>query len=303
MDPITLAAISGGANILGGYLGNQAQQKALGRSSDLIRGVDLPTAEDLSYDPAMQSYVGDITAPDIMMPAELQSAMSGITTDPRFADAQFAALQGYEDIISGGGMTEMDRLNAQRAMQDAGLASTRAQADIQQDMARRGISGGGQEMLAKLAASQSNINRASDAQQNIQAEARNRALQALQAKGGMAGQMQAQQFGQKSQIASAQDAINQFNTGLKTGQANKLAEMQMQAAQTNQAMRQGVHGANTGAKNRASEFNVGGKTTAAGMQMDKAKALGGIEGQKGQAESNLYSGIGSGISGAVSSLI
>jgi len=295
------AAAGAGMQALGGYLGNQAQQKSLNNARKYYSDIKAPDVEDLQYQAAMEGYVGDVNAPDIYLPPEIRSQMADISTDPRFASAQFDALRGYDDIIAGGGMTDMDRLNAQNAMQDASMASTRAQSDIQQDMARRGMSGGGQELLAKLAASQSNTNRASGQQQQIQAEARNRALQALSAKGGMAQGMQAQQFGQKAQIAQDQDSVNRFNTQLGVGQRNKQADMGFNAAVGNQAARQGVESRNTGSTNTSNQFNTGAHKDVFNANMKKAGALADIEAKKGNAQSDLYSGMGAGLGKVIGS--
>ena len=295
------AAAGAGLQAIGGYLGNKAQQASLNNAMKYYDNIKVPDIEDLQYQAAMEGYVGDVNAPNIYLPPEIQSQMANVSTDPRFASAQFDALGAYDNIISGGGMTDMDRLNAQNAMQDASMASTRAQSDIQQDMARRGMSGGGQELLAKLVASQSNTNRASGQQQQIQAEARDRALQAIASKGGMAQGMQSQQFGQAAQKAQDQDAINRFNTSLSVDQRNKQADMGFNAAVGNQAARQGVASRNTGSTNSSNQFNTGAHKDVFSAGMQKAGAQADITMRKGQAESDMYAGMGAGAGKAMGS--
>lgn len=304
VDPMTaLTAASVVSDLYGGWRAGEERKKSARDAARAYGAIAAPSIEDLQYDPSMESYVGDITAPDIYIPEAIKSEMAGISTDPRFDSAQFAALGAMDDVIQGGGLTDMDRLNAERAMRDATAETSRAQADIQQDMARRGMGGSGQELLSKLAASQSNINRASDQQQALQAQARERALQAMMAKGQMAQSMQGQQFGQRAEVARDKDAINKFNTQLGVNQRNLGAQMGFDAARTNQAMRQGLAGRNTASQNEAKRFNTVAPQTNFENQMRKADAVTGANTARSAAQGDIYKGGGRAISKGIESYI
>lgn len=304
VDPMTaLTAASVVSDLYGGWRAGEENKKAARDAARAYGAISTPSIEDLQYDPSMESYVGDITAPDIYIPESIKSEMAGISTDPRFDSAQFAALGAMDDVIQGGGLTDMDRLNAERAMRDATADTSRAQADIQQDMARRGMGGSGQELLSKLAASQSNINRASDQQQALQAQARERALQAMMAKGQMAQSMQGQQFGQRADVARDKDAINKFNTQLGVSQRNLGAQMGFDAARTNQSMRQGLAGRNTASQNQAKQYNTDAYQTDFKNKMAKADSLTGANRDSAKAQGDIYRGGGRAISKGIESYI
>jgi len=161
---------------------------------------------------------------------QYQSEMQNITTDPRFAQAQIDALSKLGEL-SDGGMNEADK-NALLQLQAQQAQANRGQQEaIQQNMAERGMAGGGQEMAAKLQAQQSLADRGAMLGSQINADASQRALEAMMNAGELGGQMQQNQFSQRSDIAQAQDAAKRFNSGLMstalqrdTGERQRLAE-------------------------------------------------------------------------------
>ena len=122
--------------------------------------------------------------------------------------AQLAALRQMQGIAQGGGYTPLERDQiAQAQRQAAGYEKSQRDAQIQQ-MAMRGMSGGGGEMAARLQAQQGGANRAQGAATDIATQAQMRALQAMQAGGQMGQQIQTA----GTNRASALDAFNQANT-------------------------------------------------------------------------------------------
>lgn len=140
---------------------------------------------------------------------------SAYTSDPEMLAALAAMRKGYEQ----GGMTQADKLAQQQAMQESARAERGREGALMQNMAARGMGGGGAELAARLA----NQQQATDAQWGAGAHqaglAQQRALESLRGWSGLA-----------SQRAGARDAIAQFNAsqrlnkaGMVAGQANKNA--------------------------------------------------------------------------------
>jgi hypothetical protein len=284
MDPLTMAAIASVAvpaitGAIGGAKAGKANKDAERRRdemAELYRNLKVPDLASQQYDAMMQEYAGDIDPALLASVPGLESAFNNISTDPRFTQAQYESLGGLDSLIAGGGMTDMDKLNFQRAQNAAAQASAQQQAGITRDMAERGIAGGGAELAQRLASAQGAANRSSDAAQDMAATAQQRALQALISRGSMAGDMQAQDFGQKSAMATARDAIARWNQqqAMETGRANQNA--MNTAMSQNQQVRQGVNAANQGATNQSRQYNAGAVGTQYNQQLNK---LGGISGQ------------------------
>jgi len=157
------------------------------------------------------------------------SAMEEISTDPRLAKAQMDALESMREIGDGGGLTESERAQQFLMQRQAAGSEQARQKSILQDMAERGAGGSGAELAARLSSSQNAAERNAMAQAQLAGQAQQRALQAMTQGGAMAGKMQAQQFGQDAQKASAADAISRFNTANQMNtQARNLAARQSQ---------------------------------------------------------------------------
>ncbi len=172
------------------------------------------------------------------------SAYGDITTDPRLAGAQNAALSSLDDIIKVGGFNAQDKANLARIQSDTAQADKGRRDAILQAQAAKGMSGSGNELLALLNSSQAATDRASQQGLDVAGQGQQRALDAIMQSGNLAGNMRSQQFGQDAQIAAAKDAIarfnasnstqnNQFNTGALNNFATARAAGNMSAANSN----------------------------------------------------------------------
>ena len=212
-----------------------------------------------TYDPRL------VSTTDIEYDPLKNSEMENVSTDPRLYDAQMGALSSLQDIGKGG-LTAQDkadlaRVQTQNNQQDKG----RREAILMNNQAR-GMGGSGQELLAQLSSSQAATDR--DAQQGLDIEgmAQQRALAALSQAGHLGGQMRGQEFDEKSQRAQAMDAVSRFNSA-NTWQGQQFnANQNLQGQQTNAGAanaaaalgihnRQGTMDNNTGAENKAQQFN------------------------------------------------
>lgn len=244
--------VAGGGAVLGGIGGILAGKSARDDAAEEAARIAAENAareqaalEALEgYDPnkyyRQENYVGDVYAPDIVSSRSLQSEMGGIRLDPNLAAAQSASLSGLSDIIGQGGMTLQDRANFQDANAAAQLQASRQQAALRDELAARGMSGGGNETVARMMAAQGAADMSSKAARNMNASAQSRALEALMQRGALAGQMSGQDFSQKSAQAQAADNIARFNEQNRLGQANLGSQYKFDADMRNMNTKQGV---------------------------------------------------------------
>ncbi len=158
----------------------------------------------------------------------------GLTADQKSRDAQQGVVDELGNIYAQGGQTARDRLLRQKARSESeNWLKGQREADMQ-DLAERGMSGGGAELLTMLGDRQDAASRLSMADLQASADAEQRALDALMGKGAMAGQMEgaANQYTQGNDalagnllggMRSAADAYTQGNADIisKVAQTNK----------------------------------------------------------------------------------
>lgn len=180
------------------------------------------------------------------------SLLNDISVDPRLQDNQMAALASLQGIIDNGGMSLKEQAQMQKLQGDVSAVDKGRRDAILQNMQAKGQSGGGLELLAQMQSSQAATDRASQGGLDAAAMAQERALSAIMQQGNMSGQMRDQSFGEQATQASAQDAINKFNT------QNKMNTSQF----------------NAGVNNNTNQFNAGntldtGKFNIQGAQQNK----------------------------------
>ena len=213
-----------------------------------------------------QSYqqdesVGDLS-PEMLgaLPQLQNSEMQGIQTDPAYKNYQIAALRDLEER-SKEGITAQDRADMARLDADVNRQNAGRIGAIKQNMAARGMGGSGNELVAELATSQEGTQRQAQAALEREAMIQNNKRAATAQLGQMGGQMQAQDFGQQSQKAQAQDAINRFNTANSVSRVTQNNQTTNDAAKANLANRQAIASRNTAGQNQFTQNrfdNVGG---------------------------------------------
>lgn len=306
--PLAAAGVSAAA----GYLGSQKAAKSAkdaqrirDRAAEQIYGLEIPDIDQLQYNPELAAYAGDIDPQLLSQLGDVQSEFGNITTDPRFATAQYQSLGGLDDIVNSGGLTAIDKLNFQKAQNEAAAQSAREQGNITRDLAERGLGGSGMEMAQRLQSSQGAANRGSEAAQLQAATAQQRALDAMLQRGQLGGEMQSADFQRQARAAEAKDLINKFNTTNAYNVQQQNATMANQALAGNRDTRQAHLNSTANTRNEALRYNTGAVGDRAGMQMDKAIAGGNAAtGQanariaQGNATKDQYAGFGQGITTA-----
>lgn len=186
------------------------------------------------------------------------SEMGGITLDPQYKAAQLSALNKLQGISDAGGQDAQFLSDASKLQSNINTNLQGNTGAIQQNMATRGLSGGMSEMVAKQQAAQAAADRQSQMGLDLNAQAQQRALQALMSGQQVASNMSNQDFGQQSAKAQAADAISRFNAQNKQQVMGANVDRQNQAQQWNANTAQQVAGQNTQLNNDTQKYNSNG---------------------------------------------
>lgn len=201
MDPVTMAAVGAGVQVLGGLLGewwgsaDEEKKRALEQEAYRIYG-------DISA-PTLERVLAEKIGP---------SAMEGLPKDFGNKSARDRALQRMVEVGMADGMDPGSMLALEEGRRAAALQEQQGRQSVLSAARRRGMGGAG-ELAASLQAQQSGADRAAYSSTQAAGDARARALQALAQGGGMAAQAEGQDFDRASRVAESQDRIAQFNAG------------------------------------------------------------------------------------------
>lgn len=298
--------------LIGPIIGQQTAQNQLdaansARQQALQQYMGLSAPDVASQQVNFQNYqnAGNLS-PEMMQALQMgQTAMGGIQTDPRLAQAQMSAL----NQLSQTGQMGMTPAEA-AALADANrTAQAQAQAksgQITDLMARRGMGGSGAELASQLQNAQSAADRASQQSGQVAQNAQQNALAAIAQSGGLAGQIQGQQFGQQAEIARAKDYINQFNTMNAQNVQGQNVNASNQAALRNLLNQQNLMNQNTQLGNQQQQYNkqllqqqfnnqMGLASGRAGQYQGIAQA----NQQNAANTANMYAGMGQGVDTAL----
>lgn len=240
---------------------------AIGGVAGYLLGSDDPNAPENPYKniplPILKELQPELYQQIIRENPELESALSlgpsameGISTDPALRAAQMNALQKLQGIAAAEGKDAQFQADSARLLNDVNANLRGNQGAIQQNLATRGLSGGMSELVSRQQAAQEAANRQSQMGLDLNAQAQQRALSALVGSADLGGQMEQRQFGQKSQIAQAQDLINRFNLQNQQGVAQRNVGYQNEAAARNAQVAQDIANKNVGARQYAREYNL-----------------------------------------------
>jgi len=296
------------APILGGMLGNAlsgddkdkalaAQQAALAS----LQGVGVPSVEAQKIILQKLASQGQLTPEVLETISQEDSELENISTDPRLKEMQMKALTG---LLQRGeqGLTSEDRaaLNDVRRGNDRDLSARNSA--VLQNMSQRGMGGSGAELAAILANSQAGADRASQEGDRLAAMANQRALEAVAQSGSLGGQMQEQEFSQKSQQASAQDAVNRFNAANSQGVAQYNVGGRNDAQKYNLGEKQRIADANVGIGNQQEIHNQGliqnkfdNEYRRAGGVASGQQNMSSYYGNQAKETAGMWSGIGQGV--------
>lgn len=267
---------------VGSLLGNMQESKKAGKLGEAyytaikaIQAVTPPQLKDLTIQ--LQQYVqqGQLTPEQAVAQLQKESEMQGIQVPKQVLDAQYDTLNQLKEIVNSKGLTAIDRAQINDIQQKMETEAKGQRLATQQSFAQRGISGAGQELLGQQIADQAAATRSSTAGLNVAALAQQRALDAIKQQGAYASQMGTEDFNRQAEIAKAQNAINQFNTGLKqqTNLANVAATNRAQ--ELNLANKQDIANKNVGVAAEQAKYNAEAAQREYENQLEKAKGVAG----------------------------
>lgn len=274
MDPISIGLLAGSIapSIIGLFGGNDGKAYTDKAIQELIK-VHVPDPKQQELELQNYQLTGQLS-PQLEQTIKADpSAFEEIIQNQKYAQAQDRALSQLQTLGEEGGLSLSDKAELQEQLL-ANANKDKANRDaITDEMARRGQLGSGMSLQAQLAGAQSAGDR--DAQARLQAlgSAQDRALQSIMGAGDLAGKLQGQDYQMKSDLASARDRINQFNTtnAQNVQQRNVAAQNDAQAA--NLAMRQKVSDANTDLANKQQQYNKELQQKQFENQMQKSGAM------------------------------
>lgn len=310
MDLGAASGALGGA--IGGIVGNIAaggdqDRAAADQAAALaaIQGVNIPTVQEMQW--ALQNYqnAGSLSPALTQILQANPTAYNNIKIDPRALSAQMSALQSLQDQ-SHMGLSQADRQALQEITNQTNGQAQAQNASIMQNMAQRGMAGGGAELAARLSASQNASNQANMQGMSVAAQAQRNALNALSQYGALGSQVRGQDYQQAADAAHANDYINMFNTQNAQNVGNQNTGIQNNAQLYNLQNKQNIMNANTGIANQQDMHNTGLYQQVYQDQMQKAGALAGQYGINSNYYNNqaagtrgMWAGVGSGVGQAM----
>lgn len=319
MDPLTIiAGASVASSLVTGLLGAYEQAKArkagaaeLANLKRLIDAVQAPnfdmsslTPEDYKvvgkYNPQLIDFVEE-KFPELVK-ADSREAKEGL-------EAQRAALNKFRNLGQTGRDLESDILTENAAKQ-AAIQGQGMIGSIRENMAQRGISGGGSELAQSLIAAQGAQNRASMTSQQAAMEAYRNRLQAMRDAANLGGNMRSEAIGIESQNKNAINSFNQRYAARKQDWSQNQADRSNDGQRFNLTNEQDIANKNVGTRN---QYQVGERDRRDNLQqreydneMDKVRAQAGITSgaredarASGQANADMYSGVNQGVNTAL----
>lgn len=295
------APIVGG--VVGNLLGSEDRAASRGLSEQALQeilGISAPDVEQMKLNLTPYQIQGLLDSINETAEQQGPSATAGITTDPRLAQAQMQALQKLQDVGSMG-ITPAEQVQAREMQRQAQAQEAQRQASILQNMKSRGVAGSGAEAAARLMSAQNMSNQVASSSDQLRADAFNRALQATAQAGSLGGSIRQQSFTEQDRIASAKDAIANFNAQQRAGAQSRNVAAERNRQGTNLAARQSIADRNTGLSNEQQQYNKNLLQRDFENRMRRAQAASGAysgaaQQRQGQADAtgNMWAGIGTG---------
>ena len=277
-----IPALLQGGSILSSLFGifggdDKAQQYADKAIQELIKvNIPDPAAQKIAYE--RYRSAGELS-PELEHAIKADpSAFEQIVQNQKYSQAQDRALGQLQSLGEEGGLSLSDKAALQEQLITNANKDKANRDAIADDMARRGQLGSGMALQAQLGGAQAAGDRDAMARLKALGGAQDRALQAIQGAGDLAGKLQSQDYQRQSDVASARDRINQFNTQNAQSVQQRNVAARNNAAQTNLENQQRLMNANTDMGNEEQRYNKSLIHQNFDDQMKKAGAMAGVYG-------------------------
>ena len=203
MDPMTLSAAGAAVALVSRLIGEAIA------AGDLERAERLKQQAIADYGEGILPQLEQATAQEVGA-----TELGNIRVDPTGRNAQVSALERLSQFGEGGFSPE-DAAEQRRVMDAAAGVASRQAAQGEQLAAARGLRRSGLSQALGQQAAQAGAQTASDAAAQLAAQRRQRQLQALGMMGQQGAALRGADYGEQSDRATAQDAINRFNANMR----------------------------------------------------------------------------------------
>lgn len=292
-----IGAMSGG----GGGGGSAAADRAAERFYDF----DDPNYDLMRWNLEELKQLGILTPEMEQAILQGETSLNNVSIDPRLQKAEMDALETLSRISGEGGMDAQAMLGMRQAQMAAQNQARGAREANLMNAAQRGVAGSGLEFVSNQMADQDAANQAEMAGLTMAASANARDLDALNRMSDIGSNLTNRQLGLDVSRASAQDAIDRFNTTIRgdvnsrnVGARNTAAERNLNEAQrigdSNVAIRNTQQQYNKGLEQQKFDNSLARATGAAGVAPTQVNAAN----NAAQATNNLWGGIGKTMVGA-----
>ncbi len=306
--PLIAGGVSGILSFIAQSSANDRAEMLQNRALQEFLKINVP-------DPEEQKVVFDEFVNQGQLSPVLQQAISQdpsqfekIVTNAKYQNSQNKALAELEEIGNSGGLRLQDKAALQESLQGQQVRDRANRQAIGAEAARKGQGGSGFEIASKLQAQQGTSDQAANNSLKIAGLAQDRALQAIEAGGNLAGKYRGQDFQEQSAKASAADRINQFNTENLRGVNAANVGLKNRALEQNLANKQDISNKNTALKNSQQVHNKGLVQQQYDNQLKRAAGatgqynkLGETAQRGGEIAGNTISNIGGAATGAITS--
>ena len=232
MEPLTMMLASGALGVAVSLIGEALASGDREKAAQIRK--DFADSYGSAALPHLDTQIAQEVGPTGLAAIQEDTALRGTQTD---------AMRKLAQIYEQGGMTREDQ--AALSLADLGMeqrAAGNAQSQ-QQQLASRGQSMNPALAAAMQAQSEGNVVKGiGENRYRAMADSRNRAMQAIGQSADIAGSIRGQDYGIKSNAATAQDRINQFNANSRTQAGLHNLQSQQQGFQNYMGL-QGARGA------------------------------------------------------------
>ncbi len=194
-----------------------------------------------------------------------QSAFESTQANDQGRETQLGVDAELANIYDTGGQTTADEAAYDVARRGVSQRAASQAGDIGIEAARRGQTGSGLGAVLAAQSGQGELEALAGLNANIASDARGRALQALQARGQMAGQMRGQDWSQLSDKANAADLMNRFNASQRQGAEMYNVGIPQQQYENNMGRLAAQSGAINGQANGLDRQAAATRQTGAGL--------------------------------------
>lgn len=289
-----LNQVTGGEGVIGvtDALG-MTNTKAIERARQLMEnnmqailarydGLQLPDNEKLQVVLQSPEFAGLLKAEGIP-----DTVLDQITTDPRLTNDMRTALDNLRKR-STQGLTAEDKLAAEQLSENINLQEMSQRQGLEQEAARRGMTDSGINAASQIAMQQNLANEGRRKALQMASQGSQQRMQATGMLGNLAGQQQAQEFGQQAQVASAKDAIARANAmnRQQVNERNLGAKQQMFDQSANINNQQQLYNAGLEQKRFDNEMNKFGVLT--GSQQNIANMYGNQAASQASSDASMF---------------